>query len=599
MNLYFRHIAQLDTHIRYLQDTVWVEDVFLVGWVVRDSIIWKKKKLLDIDLTMAWHPDVIWKGIQTKYPKRKKEIDDNTDTIDMYRTEKFGTMTVIRTARWNDETLISEANQASALSVKQWGDINNVVKYEITPFREESGYSDARHPDSIVWSNSLLADAGRRDFTINAMYYSRASKVRELEEVGKAREDEYEDVDIELLLKTLKSHWFAYLDTILIIQHHTIIEELLPNGKLSVEALHQFLQKNEITQEIEWIIWDPYLWLQDIVDGRIRCVGSADKRFNEDALRILRAIRFQNTLNFDPDLDAEFDYEKETWKSMKKYYYLIKHLSKERIHEEIQKVFSGPNPFGYVAVLDELNLLKYIFPSVVHIKHLIQPVRYHPFDVYSHSLLALHYLQSINTNYLVRLAMLYHDVGKSEQYYTHTFGLDNDDRSYIYGGWLNHVNCGQDMAKEDLERVGFGRKEIEEVMWYIGQHMKPGEILMSKQDNRVKKMREIYTNGGYERTKNLLDICRGDRSGHFNPIQKPAIDGVLRLYEILDNLKESEGQFTMSKMDLDGNDLMQEFGLQPGRKIGELMKKAFEWVMEDIKGRNKKDKIIEKLRMTL
>lgn len=80
------------------------------------------------------------------------------------------------------------------------------MKYEITPFREESGYSDARHPDSIVWSNSLLADAGRRDFTINAMYYSRASKVRELEEVGKAREDEYEDVDIELLLKTLKSH---------------------------------------------------------------------------------------------------------------------------------------------------------------------------------------------------------------------------------------------------------------------------------------------------------------------------------------------------------------------------------------------------------
>jgi tRNA nucleotidyltransferase/poly(A) polymerase len=166
-------------------------------------------------------------------------------------------------------------------------------------------------------------------------------------------------------------------------------------------------------------------------------------------------------------LDVEFDFEKETWKGMKKYYYLVRSLSKERIHEEVKKVFSGPNPFGYVAVLDELNLLKYIFPHIVGIKNLIQPVRYHPFDVYSHTLLALHHLQSINSNYLVRLAMLYHDVGKAEQYYTHTFGLENDDRSYIYGGRLNHVNCGQDMAKEDLEKIGFSNKEIAEVMRYV------------------------------------------------------------------------------------------------------------------------------------
>ena len=67
------------------------------------------------------------------------------------------------------------------------------------------------------------------------------------------------------------------------------------------------------------------------------------------------------------------------------------------------------------------------------------------------------------------------------------------------------------MVKEDLEKIGFGNKEIAEVMRYVGWHMKPGEILMSKKDNRKKKLRELYADGGYERVRNLLDICKGDR----------------------------------------------------------------------------------------
>jgi tRNA nucleotidyltransferase (CCA-adding enzyme) len=80
--------------------------------------------------------------------------------------------------------------------------------------------------------------------------------------------------------------------------------------------------------------------LQDIIQGKIRCVGKSEKRFTEDALRILRAIRFQNTLNFNSLLNAEFDFDKDTWLGMKKLYYLVKTLSKERIHEEVKKVLS-------------------------------------------------------------------------------------------------------------------------------------------------------------------------------------------------------------------------------------------------------------------
>ena len=386
------------------------------------------------------------------------------------------------------------------------------------------------------------------------------------------------------------------IDCILLLQDHQVIDILLPKGNLDKNEFEKFCKEQKIELEkIIWIIRDPYLWIQDIVDGKIRAVGKPDLRFTEDALRILRAVRFQNTLNFDSLLDTDFDYEKNTWKSMKKHYFLVKNLSKERIHDELKKVFSGPNPFAYIAILDELNLLKSLFPAIHAIKYLPQPVRYHPFDVYTHSLLALNFLQTINENYLVRMAMLYHDCGKLEQYHSHSFNLGEEERPFIYSGWLNHVNCGQDLAEEDLLRIGFTNKEISEIKWYIKNHMKPGEILMSKSDSWKKKIRELYSEVGYEQVFNLFDITRGDRAGHYNPVQKPQIDNVNALYEILDDLKNSEGQFTIDKMLVNGDDIMKRFELSPSPEVWVLIKKAFVRVLEDAPKRNNKEKIFRYL----
>lgn len=571
MKLYFSNLYKLHEHIDFLEQSCWLKDFFVVGGVVRDLLLGHKKDIDDVDLTMSGEPNDIWWNIEKSCERSRKvekggeklwKIEKNWEKISLFRTEKFGTMTIVR----KDDSLHPIE-----------------VKYEITPFREESGYTDNRHPDTIVRSSNLLSDAGRRDFTINAMYYS------QIQDSKFKTQNSIYTLDNEQLIKQLKEKWFALIDGILVIQNHDCINNLLPWGKLDQIIFSSFCNDSEINEwDIIWILRDPYQWLQDIIHGKIRCVGKSEKRFTEDALRILRAIRFQNTLNFNSLLNAEFDFDKDTWLGMKKLYYLVKTLSKERIHEEVKKVFSGPNPFGYVAVLDELNILKYVFPHIIGIKKLEQPVRYHPFDVYSHTLLALYHLQSLNSNYLVRIAMLYHDVGKSEQYYTHSLWLWLDDRSYIYGGRLNHVNCGQDMAREDLSKIGFSNKEIEEVTRYIWAHMKPGEILMSKTENRKKKMRELYSSVGYERVKNLLDICKWDRRWHFNPIQKPEIGKVDLLYELLDNLKENEGQFTMNQLAIDGNVLMQELWLEPGKKVGELLKKAFVRVLEDVKGRNEK-----------
>ena len=148
------------------------------------------------------------------------------------------------------------------------------------------------------------------------------------------------------------------------------------------------------------------------------------------------------------------------------------------------------------------------------------------------------------------------------------------------------------MAREDLELIGFSNKEIEEVVWYIWYHMKPGEILMSKKENWKKRMRELYTQWWYQKVCNLLDICRGDRRGHFNPIQKPNIDDIDQLQTILNDLQNQEGQFTPKQLAVNGNDIMREFNLPAGKQIGELLDKIFSRVLDDVKGRNTTGKIM-------
>ncbi len=97
---------------------------------------------IDVDITCAIHPDEVFGALQ-RYVQ-----DNQSESVGLFRTEKFGTATVII----QDHTI--------------------KYTYEITPFREEGGYTDRRHPTEVVWSDSLLADAGRRDFTINALYYT-------------------------------------------------------------------------------------------------------------------------------------------------------------------------------------------------------------------------------------------------------------------------------------------------------------------------------------------------------------------------------------------------------------------------------------------
>lgn len=341
------------------------------------------------------------------------------------------------------------------------------------------------------------------------------------------------------------------------------------------------------------------------MNKKLKAVGDPDKRFNEDALRIIRAIRFVNVLNEKLRLIAKdkavlFDYQKETWNSVKKNHELVKNVAKERIKEEIMKAFTVGNPFGFVALLDEAKLLEHLFPALRSTKNVDQPIRYHPFDVYVHTLLCLFELQKINKDPLVRLAMLYHDVGKVDQFGAYADGLSKEEIREILAGPLNHRRSSPEYAKTDFKSLGFSSKEITEIAWYIAHHHTPEEMIFAKEENREKKVRSFFSEAGYQRAMNVLDIAMADRLGQYNPLQNSSdISDVDEIRKILKQLQKKEGQFTMKNLAIDGVYIMKELKLPAGPMIGKLLKKTLEWVMTDIKARNNKKQIFGFLKIQL
>lgn len=572
--LHFDALHVLADHSVFMQKKIKNDDVFLVGGCVRDLLLWTVEKPLDIDLAMSADPKILYKKIDTVW-------------LSHFMTEKYGTITLLPKS----------------------GDFHG-VKYEITPFRTEWGYADHRHPDTVQRSDSILDDAARRDFSINCIYYTshQLSQIANKSFADKSTVP-YTDDD---LLAALEKDGFAYFADLqlLVVQKHDLISQLFPHGKLDdialvamsdfVKKAFQYNAKSKNTSKKNFqIVVDPFGGISALLERKLRAVGDADIRFYEDALRIIRAVRFVNVINqkltakkSDQKI-ATFDFDSKTRGSLKKNFYQLQFVAKERIKEELCKIFKEGNPFWAIAILDELNLLKFLFPALHANKYVDQPIRYHPFDVFAHTLLTLKSLQELNDDYLVRFGMLYHDVGKVDQYYTHTLPLDREEIRKTFGTWLNHVNSGVDHVAKDFGALWFSSKEIEAIQWYVAAHQKPGEILMSSPDKREKKLRIMLSEVWYEKVQNILDITIADRLGQMNPLQNSAdISDVEWLRVMLDRLNTEEGQFTMKELKFNGKDLMKELKMTPGPQMGELLDKAFERVRDDIKGRNTKAKIL-------
>lgn len=207
--------------------------------------------------------------------------------------------------------------------------------------------------------------------------------------------------------------------------------------------------------------------------------------------------------------------------------------------------------------------------------------------------MTLRHLQKINIDYRVKLAMLYHDVGKIEQYKLYGVGLTREEMSLIHGSWLNHTVCGPDFVRRDMAALWFSKADIEYIAWLVEYHMYPWQILMSKPDNQIKKLRTLLADSSYERMQDLLDVMEGDRLWHYNPIQSQAeLDWPQQLRSMLDKIYHDEGQITMSSIHIDGTILMQELKLQPGKILGKLLARCLEYVLSD-PSRNTRDELVK------
>jgi len=546
--LNFNWFDNLISYFRFAQENLNNKNVFFVGWIIRDLLLnIKKDNFDDIDVTLAGEPNKVFANL-------------NQNAWSIFKTDKFGTITIV--------------------------DKKNKCQYEITPFRTEWDYSDARHPDELNWSSSLLEDSIRRDFTMNCLYYHYLETTNQ-EKLKNFVEST--DLTDEKIKKKLKKDGFVLIKTnftpILIVQNHLIIDKFVKKWKI---------QENEI-KNIIWefkklhIVFDPQNGINDIINQKIKAVWNADDRVKEDALRIIRAIRFVSILNQYEHINLDFD--SKTWLSLKKYYFLIRKVAKERVVQEMKKVFKKWNAFGFIALMDELNILKYYFPALLNCKNNHQPTRYHPFDTYSHIILCLYHLQQINTNYLVRFAMLYHDVGKPDQYYWASIKKDEASQQELYKLEINHPIIWSEIALNEFKKLWFSNKESEEIAFYVKYHMYPGELLFMSENKRKNEIKKFISKYGVEKLLNLCDITIWDRLGQYNPLQHSNIQWIIDLKKEINTIYEESGRITLKDLAVNGNDIKQLGFSWP--EIWKVLNQLLELVLEE-KIENKKEVLLKK-----
>ena len=584
--LNFVSLKHLDYHQRFLQKRVQISDIFLVWWCVRDLLLWISKDPLDIDFTCEWKPE---------------ELDSqiNTEWLSHFKTDKFWTITLIP----------SKEKERS---------------YQLTPLRTEWDYEDFRHPWEINRSNDILLDAKRRDFSINAMYYfSVEQKTKKELDYMEENPKILSELD---LLKILATQWYCYISDInlLILTDSQFISQVFPQSHFDEYAFRYLVETQNVcyhisdklekkTERLFRVLIDSTWWIESMIHRKLTTVWNPDQRFWEDALRLIRGLRLVNVCNYQLlQLDKKrkakksenwnlekvqlFDFSAETWESIKKNTPLLARVAKERIKEELCKPFIKWNPFAFVVLLDASGMLPILFPALAKTKFVDQPIRYHAFDVYTHIMLSLKAIQEMNSDYLVRFAMLYHDVGKVAQYAAYDNAKTKEEKQIIFSWPLNHRESSPILMKEDFSVLWFSKKEIETIERYIHEHHTPGEILNSHPNNRIKKVRKLYSEKWYEMVNNLFDINIADRLWQENPLQNSSdLTDSYYLKELLNQLKNSEWQFEMKDLAIDGEKLMKHYKIEPSRLVGELLHQVFDWVLTDISDRNNEKEIFNYL----
>lgn len=305
----------------------------------------------------------------------------------------------------------------------------------------------------------------------------------------------------------------------------------------------------------------------DLFDGQkdlkgkiIRAVGRAADRFNEDALRMLRAVRLATELNF--------IIEPKTFKAIQKNAGWLQAIAKERVRDELIRIIMSEKPDQGIELLRETNLLKYIIPELEKGVGVSQN-RHHIYTIYQHSILSLKFAGQRKYNLAVRLAALFHDIAKPQ-----TKRGEGPDATFY-----NHDQLGAKFAINILQRLKFPKKLIEKIAVLIRNHM----FVYGVDEVSQAGVRRLLRRVGPRNIKDLINLRVADRLGSGCP---KAIPYKLRHLEYLIE-KVSQDPISVKMLKINGHDLMELLKIEAGPRIGLILNALLAEVLEEPKTNTK------------
>lgn len=332
--------------------------------------------------------------------------------------------------------------------------------------------------------------------------------------------------------------------------------------KVSYETnIEKDLERRDFTMNA--IAWDPikdiiidiYKGQKDIKDKIIRSVLNADDRFQEDALRMLRAIRFA--------VNLDFAIENETYEAIERQNQILGKISQERIRDEFIKIITSQAPALGITLLEKSELLKYIIPEIYESIGCEQKGA-HIYDVYQHLLHALQHAADKDFQLEIRLAALFHDIGKPA-----TRRFEARKNKYTFFG---HEVVGAKMTKKILERLRFSRETIDLVVKLVRNHM----FFSDTDQITLSAVRRIIKKVGPEHIWDLMKVRECDRVG----MKKAEAPIRLRKYHAM--IEEVlHDPISVAQLAIDGKYLIEVLHMKPGPRMGWVLHALLEMVLDN------------------
>ncbi len=334
------------------------------------------------------------------------------------------------------------------------------------------------------------------------------------------------------------------------------IDNRRPSNVEYTDNLTEDLIRRDFTMNS--MAYNTVIGLVDNFNGRkhlneriIKCVGDGNERFSEDALRMMRAIRFSSQLDFHID--------EHTLENIKINAILIKNISKERIKDELNKILLTDRPSKGIRKMVESGLMGYIIPEMMKCVGFDQKNKYHDKDVFEHILMVV---DNCPKDLEIRLAALLHDIAKPDCF------TEDDQGGHFY----RHELFGAELAENILKRLKYDNKTIENVVNLVREHMFKGKGIKRK---AIKRM--ISRIGEVNAFKLFIlqeADCKASAPGH------RSILDVEMMREKTQQIIMMNEPMRVSDLCIKGSDVM-ELGVEPGKEIGEILRYLLDICLDD------------------